>query len=357
LRAMMNEPLQCERLTFPDWETVNENFHARGWTDGLPIVPPTEDKVRAMIAGSGRAASEVVGVIGPRWAECTVEHAAINAVMAGCEPRYMPVLVTAIQAVCEPAFGLYGIQATTHPCGILMAVSGPIAKELDMNSGAGCFGPGNKANAALGRAMRLILVNVGGAIPGQGDMATQGSPGKYSYCFAENEAESPWEPLRVSLGFKPGDSTVTVVAAESPHNVNDHLCQSGYTILMGVASLMSTISSNNASCVDSGDVLVVIGPEHAKTIAGGGLSRADVQRFLFEHGRNTVGMLRNRATWAMMSWPKWINKEDDSVRVPIVGKPEDILIMVAGGSGKHSSFIPTFGVTKSFTKKIEKNPF
>ena len=211
-------------------------------------------------------------------------------------------------------------------------------------------------NAALGRAMRLVLVNVGGAIPGQGDMATQGSPGKYSYCFAENEAESPWEPLRVSLGFRPEDSTVTVVGAESPHNVNDHLCQSGYTILMGVASLMSTISSNNAQCVDMGDVLVVIGPEHAKTIADTGLSRADVQRFLFEQGRNTVRMLRNRATWGMMNWPKWINKEDDSVRVPIVGKPEDILIMVAGGSGKHSSFIPTFGVTKSFTKKIEKNP-
>lgn len=354
---MMNEPLMAERLTLADWEAVNEHYYARGWTDGLPIIPPTEEKVLAMVKGSGRAASEVVGTIAPRFAECTVEHVAINAVMAGCEARYMPLLVTAIQAACEPSFGLYSIQATTHPCGLLMAVSGPIAKELGLNAGHGCFGPGNKANASIGRAMRLVLVNVGGAIPGVGDMATHGSPGKYSYCFAENEEASPWEPLRISLGFKPEDSTVTVIGAESPHNVNDHLCQTPYTILGTVASVMATIGSNNATCVDVGDVLVVLGPEHAKQIAAGGLTRRDVQTFLFEQARNSVQELRNRAMWNMMNWPKWLNKEDDRTLVPLVGKPEDILVMVAGGSGKHSAFIPTFGITKSFTKKIEANPF
>jgi hypothetical protein len=357
MAPMMNEPLQGERLTFADWDAVNDNFLARGWTDGLPVVPPTEDKVRAAVAASGRAASEVVGVIGPRWAECTVEHAAINAVMAGCEPRVMPVLLAGIAAACDPAFGLYSIQATTHPCGVLMVVSGPIAQALDMNSGHNCFGPGNRANATLGRALRLILVNVGGAVPGAGDMATHGSPGKYSYCFAENEAASPWEPLRVALGFKAEDSTVTVFGAESPHNVNDHLCQSPHTILSTVASVMSTIGSNNATAVDAGDLLVVLGPEHAAQIAKGGMSRKDVQAFLFETARNTVGDLRNRAMWNMMNWPAWIDRDNDRTRVPLVGKPEDIHVIVAGGSGKHSAYIPTFGLSKSVTRKIERNPF
>jgi hypothetical protein len=354
---MMNQPLQGERLTFPDWDAVNENFHARGWTDGLPVIPPTEDKVRAMIAGSGRASSEVVGVIAPRWAECTVEHAAINAVMAGCEPRYMPLLIAGIQAACEPAFGLYSIQATTHPCGVAMLVSGPLAKELGLNAGANCFGQGNRANATIGRALRLILVNVGGAIPGTGDMSTHGSPGKYSFCFAENEERSPWEPFRVSLGYKPEDTTVTVIGAESPHNVNDHLCQTPHTILSTVASVMSTIGSNNATCVDAGDVFVVLGPEHAQQIAASGMTRRDVQIFLFENARNTVGDLRNRAMWNMMNWPKWLNKEDDRTTIPLVGRAEDIHVLVAGGTGKHSAFIPTFGVTKSATRKVEHHPF
>ena len=354
---MMHDPLQGERLTFADWDAFNDDFHQRGWTDGLPVAAPTEDKVRAMIAGSGRSGGEVAGVVPPRWAECTVEHVAINAVMAGCEPRYMPLLITAVQAACEPAFGLYSIQATTHPCGVAILVSGPLAKELSLNSGHNCFGQGNRANATIGRAMRLILVNVGGAVPGAGDMATQGSPGKYSYCFAENEERSPWEPYRVALGFQPADTTVTVIGAESPHNVNDHLCQTPHTILGTVASVMSTIGSNNATCVDAGDVFVVLGPEHAEQIAAGGLTRRDVQLLLFETARNTVGELRNRAMWNMMNWPKWLNKDDDRTTIPIVGRPEDIHVLVAGGAGKHSAFIPTFGVTKSMTRKVELHSF
>ncbi|HUJ76137.1 MAG TPA: hypothetical protein VL359_14840 [bacterium] len=354
---MMNEPLQSERLTYPEWEAALEDFHARGWTDGLPIIPPTEDKVRALIAGSGREASEVLGKIPPRWAECSVEQLAINAVMAGCDARSMPVLVTAVEALCEASFGLYGIQATTHPCGILMVVSGPIAKELGMNWGHGCFGPGNRVNASLGRAMRLTLVNVGGAIPGQGDMATHGSPGKFSYCVAENEPDSPWEPLRVDLGFGVQDSTVTVYGAESPHNVNDHMCSSAHSILTTVASVMTTVGHNNSHCLDTGDVLVVLGPEHAKTVAAAGMTRRDVQMFLYERARNSIALLRNSALWTMEHWPKWVNKEDPLQLVPIVGKPQDIHVMVAGGSGKHSLFIPTFGVTRSVTRKIEKHPF
>lgn len=344
---------QAEALTFESHEEALEAFHAKGWTDGLPVTLPTAERVRAMIAGSGRKAEEVIGNVPPRWADATLENIAINAVMAGCKPEYMPVLITALQAACDPAFGLYGIQATTHPCGILILVTGPEVQRIGLNASFGCFGPGNRANASIGRALRLILVNVGGAIPGKGDMSTQGSPGKYTYCVAENEAATPWEPFRVSLGFARADSTVTVYGAESPHNVNDHQTLTGHTVLTGVASVMATISHNNAACIDSGDVLVALGPEHAQTIAGSGLGRKEIQRFLYERARNTVGAIRHRAAWNMPRWPKWINQADDSTSIPIVGQPEDIHVIVAGGAGKHSCFIPTFGVTKSVTKRIE----
>lgn len=347
------DKLEAEALSFASPDEALEAFHGRGFTDGLPVVLPTEAKVRAMVAGSGRPAGEAIGKVPPRWAEATVENIAINAVMAGCLPQYMPVLIAALQAACDSGFGLYGIQATTHPCGVMILVTGPEVERLGMNAGFGCFGPGNRANAAIGRALRLILLNVGGAIPGQGDMSTQGSPGKYTYCIAENEAATPWQPMRIALGFEPEDSTVTVFGAEGPHNVNDHQCLSAHSVLTTIASVMTTIGHNNAACVDMGDVLVAIGPEHAQTIAAGGLTRQDIQRFLFDRARNTVGLLRNRAQWNMARWPKWISQERDETLVPIVGAPEDIHVIVAGGAGKHSCFVPTFGVTKSVTRKIE----
>ncbi len=345
------QALLSEQITFGSSDEAIEAYHARGWTDGLPIIPPTEQKVRAMIAGSGRPADSVVGVVPPRWAEATVELLAVNAVMAGCVPEHMPVLVAAVEAACDPAFGLYSIQATTHPCGVLMVVTGPVTKALGMNWGHGAFGPGNRANAALGRALRLALINVGGAIPGRGDMSTHGSPGKYTYCVAENEQATPWEPLRVALGFSEADSTVSVFGAESPHNVNDHLCTNGQTILGTIASVMATAGSNNATNL-TGDVLIVLGPEHAHSIAADGMTRKDVQMFLFEQGRNTIAKLKNRLIRGMAMWPRWINQADETTTVPLVGRPEDILVMVAGGSGKHSCFIPTFGVTRSVTRKI-----
>jgi hypothetical protein len=169
-----------------------------------------------MVAGSGRRGADVVAVVPPRWAEATVENIAINAVMAGCLPRYMPLLVAAVQAACEPEFGLYSVQATTHPCAVLVLVSGPAVEEVGLNFGHGAFGPGFRANATIGRAMRLVLMNVGGGLPGHGDQSTQGSPAKFSYCAAENEAATPWEPFRVTRGFDRSDSTVTVFSGEGP---------------------------------------------------------------------------------------------------------------------------------------------
>jgi hypothetical protein len=306
-----------------------------------------------MIAGSGRRAGEVIAVVPPRWAEATVENIAVNAVMAGCRPQYMPVLIAALQAAADPAFGLYSVQATTHPCAVMMLISGPIVDELALNFRHGSFGPGFRANASIGRAMRLVLMNLGGGVPGEGDQATHGSPAKFSYCVAENEAATPWEPFRVARGFGKSDSTVTVFSGEGPHNINDHVCTSAETTLTVVADTMTTIGHNNAGSVVRGDVLVAFGPEHAHTVASGGMSRADVQKFLYERARNKVGLLKLRAMYKAENWPDWVDQTDDEALCPIVGKPEDIHIVVTGGPGKHSAFIPTFGTSKSVTRKIE----
>ena len=342
-----------ERFTFASDDEALEAFHTRRLTDGLPVVLPTSERVQAMIAGSGRRANEVIAVVPPRWAEATVENIAINAVMAGCRPPYMPVLIAALQAAADPAFGLYSVQATTHPCAVLMLVSGPIVDELGLNFRHGAFGPGFHANASIGRAMRLVLINVGGGIPGEGDQATHGSPAKFSYCVAENEAATPWEPFRVTRGFARGDNTVTVFSGEGPHNINDHVCTSAETTLTVVADTMTTIGHNNAGSVVRGDVLVAFGPEHAHTIASGGMSKSDVQKFLYERARNKVGLLKLRAMYKAENWPDWVDQSDDDALCPIVGKPEDIHIVVTGGPGKHSAFIPTFGTSKSVTRKIE----
>ena len=342
-----------ERFTFADEDEALETFHARRLTDGLPFVLPTAERVQAMIAGSGRQAGEVIAIVPPRWAEATVENIAINAVMAGCRPQYMPVLIAALQAAADPAFGLYSVQATTHPCAVMMLISGPIIDELGLNFRHGSFGPGFRANASIGRAMRLVLMNVGGGIPGEGDQATHGSPAKFSYCVAENEAATPWEPFRVTRGFSKTDSTVTVFSGEGPHNVNDHVCTSAESTLTVVADTMTTIGHNNAGSVIRGDVLVAFGPEHAHTIASGGMSKADVQKLLYERARNKVGLLKLRAMYKAENWPDWVDQNDDEALCPIVGKPEDIHIVVTGGPGKHSAFIPTFGTSKSVTRKIE----
>jgi hypothetical protein len=350
---MAEAALHAEALTFASPDEAVEAYHERGWTDGLPIIPPTEERIRAMIAASGRAGSDVIGVVPPRWAEATVEHAAINAVMAGCLPEYMPVLLAALEAACDPAFVLYSVQATTHPCAVMMVVSGPIVEELGLNCRHGVYGPGNRANATLGRAMRLILINVGGGIPGNGDQSTQGSPGKFSYCVAENEPATPWEPFRVALGFAPEESTVTVFSAESPHNVNEHVCDSPFTTLRVIASVMTTLAHNHVTGVSQGDCLVVLGPEHAHSIAAGGFARRDVQQFFWETARNPVGRIHDRGPHTE-NWPVWVNLDDPQAMVPIVAVPEDIHILVSGGPGKHSSFVPTFGFQRSVTRKIGK---
>jgi hypothetical protein len=329
-----------------------ERYHAWGWTDGLPIVVPTPARVEEMCAGARHYPAESLGELAPRGGIATVQKIAINAVMAGCRPAYMPVIETAVLALLEPSFNLFGIQTTTHPCAALVIVHGPVATALGMSSGHGCFGPGNRANASIGRALRLILQNIGGAIPGQTDKATQGTPAKYTYCFAENEAASPWPPFRASLGFGFEESCVTVAAAEGPHNVNDHRSTSAEGILTSMAQTMATGANNNL--YQGGDLFVVFGPEHAETVAHSGFSREDVQSWLFEHARVSVDRFSPEKLDELMSWGRYGDRmEEWGGRIPLVREAEHIRVLVAGGAGKHSCWIPTFGIGLSQTRKID----
>src|SRR3989442_15352960 len=204
-------------------EALLAAFCEREWCDGLPIVPPTEERVRAMRGKAPRGRS--LGAMPPLWRQATLEKLAVNAVMAGCEPAAFPVVVAAVEAMLEPPFNLYGVQATTHPVAPLLIVHGPVAGRLGVHAGSGCFGPGFRPNATIGRAIRLILMNVGGGWPGRHDTATQGSPAKFAYCIAEREDASPWGPLHA------GANVVTVFGGEAPHNVNDHVSTTAAGVL------------------------------------------------------------------------------------------------------------------------------
>jgi hypothetical protein len=335
-----------------DESAALERFHAWGFTDGLPIVLPTRERVERMCSGAKHYQLESVGKLPPRDGAATIQKIAVNAVMAGCLPEHMPVLEAAVGAIQASDFNLIGMQTTTHPCGLLAIVQGPVVETLKMNAGHGCMGPGNRANASIGRALRLILQNVGGAIPGMTDKATQGSPAKFGFCFAENEPESPWPPLRTTLGFGLDDSCVTVVAAEGPHNVNDHGSSDGESILNTVAQTMATVGNNNLYV--GGDHFVVFGPEHAQAVAKSGFSRADVQSYLYERARVSVDRISAQKLEELTSWGGYADQlEAWGGSIPLARGAELLRVLVAGGAGKHSCWIPTFAVGFSQTKRIE----
>jgi hypothetical protein len=335
-----------------DFETINALCLDRGWGDGLPVVPPTRERVEKMLAYCDRPWDEPIASIPPRYGEATPLRLAANAVMAGCRPEYFPIYMLAIEAMCEERFNLYGVQATTHSCAPLVLVNGPVAREIGMNSGHNAFGPGTQSNATIGRAIRLALLNIGGALPAAGDMSTFGAPSKYSYCVAENESSNPWEPLHVERGF-PGDATtVTVVGAEPPHNVNDHESLTAEGILTTIAGTMAT-TGNNDVYYDS-EPLLILGPEHARTVADGGYSKAAAKRFLQEHATLPLRKFsrENIERRFRVTFKERYANADDEALVPTVQRAENIIIAVVGGAGKHSAWIPTFGATRSVTRAL-----
>ncbi|HEU5323035.1 MAG TPA: hypothetical protein VFX28_19675, partial [Methylomirabilota bacterium] len=325
-------------------EALLAAFVERQWCDGLPIVPPTEDRVQAMLGG--RDPERSPGALPPLWRQATLDKLAVNAVMAGCTPADFPVVLAAVEAMLDPAFNLYGVQATTHPVAPLLIVHGPYGREIGVHAGSGCFGPGFRANATIGRAVRLVLLNVGGAWPGRYDMATQGSPAKYAYCIGENAAASPWGPLQ------DGDA-VTVFGGEAPHNVNDHVSTTASGILTTVAHTAVSLGSNVGWYLAQSQLLVVLGPEHARTIAEDGFTRPDVQRFVYEHARLPLGTLRLGGMWGMQDWPRWMTAvTDPATLLPQVPSPDDVFVLVAGGSGKHSAVVPNCCFSRAVTRPI-----
>ena len=325
-------------------EAVLAAFCERQWCDGLPIVPPTEARVRAMLGGA--AGDRSLGAMPPLWRQATLEKLAVNAVMAGCEPAAFPLIVAAVEALLDPSFNLYGVQATTHSVAPLLIVHGPIAAELGVHAGSGCFGPGFRANATIGRAIRLILLNVGGAWPGRHDMATQGSPAKFSYCIAERADASPWGALH-------DDSVVTVFGGEPPHNVNDHVSTTAAGILATVADTAVSLGSNVGWYFSQSQLLIVLGPEHAQTIAADGLSRADVQRFVFENARLPLRTLKLGGMWGIHDWPRWMHAvTDDDALLPQVPSPDDVMVIVAGGPGKHSAVVPNCTFSRAVSRPV-----
>ena len=327
----------------------------KGWTDGLPVYPPTEPALDAMLRYTDRERFEVVAEIPPRNGAATVEKIAINAIMAGCRPEYLPVLIAAIEAIVRPEYNLYGRQTTTHPGAHLLIVHGPLRNELQVNCRQNVFGHGFRANATLGRALRLIMINIGGNQPGVTDMATHGHPGKYSYCIGEDEEGSPWNPLHVDRGLAPDTSAVTVMCAEAPHNVNDMVSKTPELFLGSAASTMSTLGSNTLyTSGNQSEHMLVVTSETAHWLAELGWTKRDVQVFLFENARRPVREMRDRGHWNVTPLPAFVDTANDESMVPIAGRPEDILVLVAGGQGRHMNAILTAGYTRSVTRAIAR---
>lgn len=332
-----------------DPEGFFEAAYGLGWTDGLPVIPPTPEQVEAMLGG--RAPDHSLGQAPPAGAELTNQLAAVNAVMAGCSPAMFDAVAAALSATLAPEFNLLGVQATTHPAGPVLVFNGPARLTLGLASGTGCLGPGFRANLTIGRAVRLCFINVGGAAPGVGDLSTQGQPGKLSFVLAENEEESPWEPLSSALGFDTDQSVVTVLAGEGPRNINDAGSLARGLMVSLVASLVVPTFNN---WYYDGNILLILCPEHAQTLATGGMSRADVQQELFElaHARRHQFSpdLLGRYGSGLKPAPGALE------RVRIVAEPKDILVAVAGGAGRHSSFVASFGNTRAVSRAFGNPP-
>jgi len=279
LRYQRSE-LKSRKIELASQEDDLEACFERGWTDGLPVVPPTENRVMRMLQGTGRAADEVVGIIPPNQAPCRVEKVAVNAVMAGCKPEYLPVVLAAVEAACMDAFCMHGLLATTYFSGPVVIVNGPIAKAIGMNSGLNALGQGNRANATIGRALQLVVRNVGGGRPGEVDRATLGNPGKYTFCFAENEDDSPWESLAVERGFKEKTSTVTLFAGDGVQGIMDQLSRIPESLARTYASSLRTVAHPKIFMV--ADAILVVSPEHARIFREAGWTKQRLRQEIDE---------------------------------------------------------------------------
>jgi hypothetical protein len=330
---------RASRIDVPEDEDPYELCMRAGYSPYLPVVPPTVERVDACVRATGLAPARVIGLVPPCYGAATVEKVAANAVMAGCLPEHMEVLVPVVRAVCDERFNLHGVQATTNSATPLVIVSGPAAERLGFASGAGVFGNVARANSTVGRALQLVMANLGGARPGEIDMATLGNPGRFSYCIAESRAHNPWGPHHTELGFGADESTVTLFAATGMMEVSEHTARTAAGVLRTIAATLSVVWSwRTCGRVDA---FVVICPEHAATVSADGYSRADARDFLFEHAAVPARAFEHEGTEGTQS-------RDQLEEILLDGEPHyrkfahpsQIRIVVAGGTaGKFSAVL------------------
>jgi hypothetical protein len=341
----MSTALSSPRHRVADLAEAIELCYAKGWTDGLPVVPPTPDRVAEMLAAAHLPPDHEVTYVAHRAVSVTAEKVAINAVMAGCRPEYMPVVVAAVEGIGDPRWSYHGPGTSTAGAGVLLIVNGPVARDLDVNAGDNLFGPGWRSNLTIGRALRLVMRNVCGSMPGALDRGTLGHPGKLSYVIAENETESPWPPLHVERGFRADQSTVTVAG---PRQFYNQLSNTAEGVLTTLADDMR-VSGN----VGMPHYVVVLAGEHMRTIAGDGWTKAMIREFLFTHTQNSHAHLKRTGMLAGSVQPG-----DESGMRPLVESPDDILVVAAGGrAGAFSYYIPGWAgrrASQAVTKEIKR---
>ena len=359
-------PLRARRIEIADRDDPFEFMFDQGLTDGLPVIPPTPERVIRMLEGTRRDAQEVVGVCAPNYAPVTIEKIAINAVMAGCKPEYLPVVIAAVEAICTPEFNIHGVTATTYGATPIIVVNGPIRHRIGMNMGINVFGQGNRANATIGRAAKLVVRNVGGGRPGEVERACFGSGSKYTCCFAEFEEKSPWEPLHVERGFDAGESVVTCFGLEGgPHQIADQTSRTARALVGSIG--LGAESTWHPKTQNAGDVLLVISPEHADTIRRDRWSKEDVRRRIQEITTRPLRELLPTEDYgglgALPEQTKQKRRSEDELNklIPKFQSTRNIHIAVAGGpAGKWSAIFGTWasGIYGSIptSRKIEETP-
>jgi hypothetical protein len=328
---------------------ANELYQRNGWTDGLPIVPPTEIAVRSFLEAASLGAADVVGVEPVRRRRITAEKIAIAAVMAGCLPEYMPVVVAAIKAMCEPQFGLHGSTASTGGSAPFIVVNGPIRSALGMNATHNAFANASRANATIGRSIRLFILNVLGGVPGQLDRSTLGHPGKFTFCLAEDEEDSPWPPLSVDRGVAAGTSAVTVMAVESPHQVMNEWTHDPKEILDTYAA---AIRANMLTySIWEGNYAMVVPKQHRQICSAAGWSKQNIRDYVFEKAQVA------RREWRTVGKAAVAGRKDEDRIYRALRTPDDLLIIAAGGpAGGFGAIVPPWYGKKSLAVTMAVTP-
>ncbi len=345
-REIERENIMENNRTPQDAAELIEAYYQKGWTDGFPIVPPSEQSVSAMLAAAGLQPDQVVADIPTRNIVITADRVALNGVMAGCLPEYMPVVVSAVKGMCHPEFSYHGMATSTGGAALAIIVNGPIADRLGINSGENLFGPGCRANMTIGRALRLLMMNSLNTRPGGLDRSTIGNPAKISFCFAENEKQSPWQPLHVERGFGREDSTTTVFACEDIIQVYNQLAQSPEPFLEGMADAMANMGSMNI--VSQQDVVVVLAGEHVRVMVKAGWDKQMVKQHLFDHARRSVAELKR-----VKRIPGELQPGDEASWRHAVQQPDDIHVLCGGGAvGTFSACLLSWGGSRSATSMV-----